>query len=123
MSNQILNLTTYPALAGAVLRHCRETKGIAQAQAAKLLGVTQPSLSRIETGRAVMSVAQLSRACEFLRLTPSDFLAKVDHARISMENMGVKVEHDRVPKTKDVLVNVLMGAALVLLVAKILDRK
>lgn len=122
MSNKIINLTTYPALVGAVMRHMREQKGISQTDAASRLGVTQPSYSRLESGRAVLSVAQLSRACGFLGVSPSEFLKKVDYAKVSMKKMGVRVEHDQAQDTGKVIINVLMGAALVLLITKVLTR-
>lgn len=122
MSNKIVNLTTYPALVGAMMRHMREQKGISQVDAANYLGVTQPSYSRLETGKAVLSVAQLSRACGFLGLSPSEFLQKVDYAKQSMKKMGVRVEHDHAGDMGKLIVNVLMGAALVLLIAKVLVR-
>lgn len=122
MSNKIVNLTTYPALVGAMMRHIREQKGFSQVDAANHLGVTQPSYSRLESGRAVLSVAQLSRVCGFLGLSPSEFLQKVDYAKLSMKEMGVRVEHDQAGDMGKVIVNVLMGAALVLLIAKVLVR-
>ncbi|RZV42832.1 MAG: XRE family transcriptional regulator [Acidimicrobiales bacterium] len=122
MSNKIVNLTTYPALVGAMMRHMREQKGFSQVDAANHLGVTQPSYSRLESGRAVLSVAQLSRVCGFLGLSPSEFLQKVDYAKLSMKKMGVRVEHDQAGDMGKVIVNVLMGAALVLLIAKVLVR-
>jgi len=122
MSNEIVNLTTYPALVGAVMRHLREQKGISQLATANYLGVTQPSYSRLESGRAVLSVAQLSRVCGFLGLSPSEFLQKVDFAKATMKKMGVRVEHDQAPDMGKVIVNVLMGAALVLLISKVLAR-
>lgn len=122
MSNKIVNLTTYPALVGAMMRHMREQKGISQVDAANYLGVTQPSYSRLETGKAVLSVAQLSRVCGFLGLSPSEFLQKVDYAKLSMKKMGVRVEHDQAGDMGKAIVNVLMGAALVLLIAKVLVR-
>ena len=121
MSTNIINLTTYPALVGSVMRHMRKARNISQRDAAQYLGVKQPAYSRLESGGTVLSVTQLSRICEFFKITPSEFLEKVEFVKSSLIEKGVRVEHGQSYDIGKALINVLAGAALGVLIAKLLS--
>lgn len=121
MSNALLNLTTYPAIVGAVVRHIRTERGHDQAQAAAHLGVTPSSYSRLELGRSVFTVTQISQLCRLFDISSSDLFARVEQARAAVTQMGVRVSDEREPDYAGVIVNIIIGAALVGLVASILS--
>ena len=52
--------------AGGVIRSARESAGITQAELARRLGVTQPSIARLESAGNGVSVATLQRAAAAL---------------------------------------------------------
>ncbi len=56
------------------LVNLRETKGINQADFADLVGMSQPVLSRIESGQRFPRVTQILSFCDVLGCTPNDLL-------------------------------------------------
>lgn len=61
---------------GARVRARRTAAGIRQIPFAKMLGVSQGNLSRMEAG-AGWSAAQVSAACAILKCNPSDLMMEV----------------------------------------------
>lgn len=57
---------------GAVIRAIRVEEGIRQAELAKVLGVSQSSLSKIESDRAEMTATQWWRFCAWAGITRLD---------------------------------------------------
>ncbi|WP_371376800.1 helix-turn-helix domain-containing protein [Thalassotalea aquiviva] len=75
-------LTTYNALLGFELEKQRKEKGLEQSQIADLAGISQPVLSRLEKGKALITIDQLFVICKALEVNPEHIIRKV--------NSGVK---------------------------------
>jgi transcriptional regulator with XRE-family HTH domain len=54
---------------GAIIRQAREAEGLTQAQLAKRLGITQPSVARLEAAGDNVTVATLQRALNVMNRT------------------------------------------------------
>ncbi len=75
-------LVTYNSLAGYELERIRLSKGIDQADLAAHCGMSQPVLSRLERGKAAISIDQLFVLCQALDVLPS---AVIEAASQSVE--------------------------------------
>jgi transcriptional regulator with XRE-family HTH domain len=65
------------------VKRIREQKGYSQEYMAVMLGMTQPSYSRIESQEAGLSIEQLQKIADILETDISDFL---DNSKISIQN-------------------------------------
>ena len=83
--------TTYQAVIGRVVVKIRKELEIEQGSLAKHVGVTQSTWSRIERGESSLTVEQLARAADFLRVKPSTILHETEKAIDSLEQQGVYV--------------------------------
>jgi transcriptional regulator with XRE-family HTH domain len=54
---------------GAIIRQAREAEGLTQAQLARRLGITQPSVARLEAAGDNVTVATLQRALNVMNRT------------------------------------------------------
>jgi transcriptional regulator with XRE-family HTH domain len=101
---------------GSIIRTAREAEGLTQAQLARRLGITQPSVARLEAAGDNVTVATLQRALnvmnrtleirsakmpssvddtqivEALRLTPGDRLERFDRTYDSMRAFANEVQ-------------------------------
>jgi transcriptional regulator with XRE-family HTH domain len=77
---------------------------------AQAIGISQPTLSRIESGAVSVSVEQLRRLTAALGTTPAEILAQADAAAASLPRQGVQVVE--AGKESDQVVALLTGAAL-----------
>lgn len=97
--------TTYQAVIGRVIVRIRkkvnENEG-SQGELAKNVGVTQSTWSRIERGESSLTVEQLARAADFLRVKPSIILLETEKAVDSLEKQGVFVNKKKVVENKAV---------------------
>lgn len=58
------------------------TKALSQEKAAELTGVTQPTFSRWEKGKAVPDDENVPKVAEFLQLTPGEVLTLIHEFRL-----------------------------------------
>ena len=122
MSFQSLHRTTYNAVLGRLLVRYRNELNLDQKQMANILGMSQSGWSRIETGESSVTVTQLGLIAQLLKRPPQDILAEVEKARMGLEDIGVEVIMDK-PNNSDVIFALLAGAALGVLIAKIMSSK
>lgn len=83
--------TSYPSIVGGVLAKIRSQKGLRQEEMAQALGVTQTTLSRMETGQSIISVEHLRLVAHHLGIAPSQILSYADYNEVSLQNQGVEV--------------------------------
>ncbi|MGF1688723.1 helix-turn-helix transcriptional regulator [Photobacterium japonica] len=69
-------LVTYNALVGYELEKQRKNLGLEQADLVERTGMSQPVLSRVEKGKASITIDQLFLLCEALDIAPSDIIGK-----------------------------------------------
>jgi transcriptional regulator with XRE-family HTH domain len=61
---------------GARLKKARESKRLSQYEVSHLLGVSQKTLSNIESGKSIPNIFHLAKMAEIYKLDLVDFLAK-----------------------------------------------
>jgi len=61
---------------GARLKKARESKRFSQYEVSHLLGVSQKTLSNIESGKSIPNIFHLAKMAEIYELDILDFLAK-----------------------------------------------
>jgi len=71
-------LVTYNSLVGYQLLERRKELGVDQATVSMKTGISQPVLSRLEKGAAIISTDQLFVICQALKCRPSDILKAVE---------------------------------------------
>ena len=71
---------------GLIIKRAREAEGLTQAQLASRLGITQPSIARLESAGDNVTVATLQRALNVLNrtleITSSKMPSSVDESQI-----------------------------------------
>jgi transcriptional regulator with XRE-family HTH domain len=82
------NYVLYRALVGRIIATHRARLGLQQPALATQLGITQASLSRIETGNATPSIEQLALAADVFQTTPSALLEDADRAAAIISSQG-----------------------------------
>ncbi|MBP5298310.1 MAG: helix-turn-helix transcriptional regulator [Lachnospiraceae bacterium] len=73
---------------GHSIEHFREKKKMTQTQAAKLAGITQSQLSRIEDGENWPNKSTLRKICRGLGISGNEFFNHMGHHLIDMSNHG-----------------------------------
>jgi len=113
-------LVTYSSLVGYELEKLRLKRSIDQAELAAACGMSQPVLSRLERGKASISIDQLFVICQALRISAVDVVANAT-AAVS----AIKAEETvQVKTTKEVgtgaalLTGAAVGAVLGILLSK-----
>lgn len=91
MSTPATGYVLYRALVGRLIATHRARLGLQQPALAARLGITQASLSRIETGHATPSIEQLAIAADVFGSTPADLLAEADRAAALVTAQGWQV--------------------------------
>jgi len=104
--------TTYTGVFGRVIRAKRDKKQWDQASIAQKLGIKQPNYSRIESGDVAASVEMLAKLATVFDETPSTLLQETDQAVEALRSKGIEVLDERPPKTGDLALALLGGAAL-----------
>jgi transcriptional regulator with XRE-family HTH domain len=84
-------VTSYPSIVGGVIAQIRNQKGLRQEDLAQRLGVTQTTLSRIESGQSGISVGHLRLAAHHLGVAPNQILYHADHNEKLLQAQGMKV--------------------------------
>lgn len=113
-------LVTYNSLVGYELEKLRLKKGVDQAQLAAACGMSQPVLSRLERGKASITIDQLFIICKALDSDPSKVIEAADIA-VAAINQEDTVE---VKTTKEIgagtalLTGAAVGAVLGILLSK-----
>lgn len=123
-SSAIVPATTYRAIVGRVLQVARESKKGRypnQQAFAEAVGLSQPTLSRIESGASSLSLDQLKRLADTLGTAPADILGKADRAAAELSGRGVRVV-DQLPQSDPTLA-ILSAATLAGLVMAALSKK
>lgn len=82
---------TYRAIVGRLLVNHRTSQKLEQQDLAAAVGVTQSTWSRIETGASSLSLDQLKRACDRLKILPADLLRQADDATARLSRQGVSI--------------------------------
>lgn len=90
--------TTYQAIVGTILINMRQQFQIDQALVAQHVGVTPSTWSRVERGESALTVTQLAKAAEVLRVKPSVILSSAEQAKEHLERQGVHVRYDKIIK-------------------------
>ncbi len=96
--NKLQPETTYQAVIGRVIVKLRKELVVDQALLANAVGVTQSTWSRIERGESSLSIEQLAKAAEHLRVNPSTILLETEQALKELKHQGVVI---RMSKTQD----------------------
>lgn len=113
-------LVTFNSLVGYELEKHRISQGVDQAELARACGISQPVLSRLERGKAAISIDQLFVICRALGVDPDLLVAE---ARRSVDAIGHE-ESVEVKTTKEVgtgaalLTGAAVGAVLAILLSK-----
>lgn len=117
----IVTATTYRAIVGRLLQQHRKARFPEGEKFAKAVGISQPTLSRIESGTVAISVEQLKRLSEALGTTPAQVLAQADMAAARLPKQGVQVvETD---EDSEQVMALLTGAALAAVLVAVLAGK
>ncbi len=120
----IVPATTYRAIVGRVLQVARESKKAQfpnQQAFADAVGLSQPTLSRIESGAGNVSLDQLKRLADTLGVAPAEILGRADRAAADLVRRGVRVV-DQLPQADPTLA-VLGATALAALLIAALSKK
>ncbi len=120
----IVPATTYRAIVGRVLQVARESKKAQfpnQQAFAEAVGLSQPTLSRIESGAGNVSLDQLKRLADTLGVAPAEILGKADKAAADLARRGVRVV-DQIPQADPTLA-ILGATALAALLIAALSKK
>jgi transcriptional regulator with XRE-family HTH domain len=113
-------LVTYNSLVGYELEKLRQSKGIDQADLSATCGMSQPVLSRLERGKASISIDQLFVICQALGVEPSTLVAAASVAVSAID----QEETVQVKTTKEIgtgtalLTGAAVGAVLGILLSK-----
>lgn len=70
-----------------VLQRLRREAGLTQAQMARLLGVSRPTLTRLENASQNMTLRTLAQLCRALRCEPGD-LFRPGHLQLRRRRVG-----------------------------------
>ena len=73
---------------GHSITHFREEKEMTQTQAAKLSGITQSQLSRIEDGENWPNKSTLRKICRGLGISGNEFFNHMGHYLIEISRQG-----------------------------------
>lgn len=115
--------TTYGAVIGSVLAIQRRNLGLNQIQLASQLGLTAATWSRIEGGLSALTVEQLARATEILRVPSSEIMRRVEHAVGNLKKQGIAVQYGNPRQLIQDGLPIIAAAALVVLVIAAMNSK
>lgn len=111
---------TYNALVGFELERIRKELGKEQSEVASITGISQPVLSRLEKGKAMITIDQLFVICSALGIKPEQLISKVSkgvEAFKTEETIKVTSTKKTNP-TGAVLTGAAIGSLLTLLLTK-----
>lgn len=114
--------TTYSALIGNVIRQLRAERSVSQGEMAKLMGVSQAAWSKLESGKATLSTAQLAKAADFLEVPANQIMRYADEAVKRAESEGLTITYD-LKEAEDTGLMLLGAAAIGAIIALIVFSK
>jgi transcriptional regulator with XRE-family HTH domain len=88
-------VTNYPTIVGKIIAQIRDQRGLRQEDLAQAMGVTQTTLSRIETGQSSISVEHLRLASHHLGVRPNQILADADNNETILQSRGMTIMFGR----------------------------
>ena len=121
-SKSLRNIVSYPAIVGQVLSKLRKNNKFEQADFAKIIGVTQSTLSRIETGASALTIEQLAMAADELYVTPAYILELADESVQDLQRQGIEIQNNRVSEGLDKGMVILGAAAIATVIALIVSK-
>lgn len=121
-SKSLRNIVSYPAIVGQVLSKLRKNNKFEQADFAKIIGVTQSTLSRIETGASALTIEQLAMAADELYVTPAYVLELADESVQDLQRQGIEIQNSRVSEGLDKGMVILGAAAIATVIALIVSK-
>lgn len=117
--------TTYNALVGFQLEEKRKELGKEQSDIFELTGISQSVLSRLEKGKANITIDQLFLICQALDVRPEEIISKASKGVDAFsENGQVEVLTTKAASNSDEVVGAaLAGAAIGALLTLLLTKK
>lgn len=115
--------TTYSAVLGSIVANSRKAQGKEQADIATILGITQASYSRLESGKSSMTTDQIFLVSNALGMRPSELLLQVENSVQALESSGYKVIPQLRGSQGADAGKVVVGAALGALLMGILSKR
>ena len=83
--------TTYSAVFGAIVASKRKIQEKEQSEIANVLGISQASYSRLESGKSSMSTDQIFLVAQALGETVSNLMSEAESYITRLENKGYNV--------------------------------
>ena len=114
--------TTYAAVVGQVLKSMREGKNLHQSDLANILGITQATLSRVESGSVGVSMGTIAQLAAALSTQPNVIINTADQIAEQLRKQGVVVENQEPDTWGDDLI-LIGGAAIAAIALSILFGK
>jgi len=111
---------TYNALVGFELETIRKELGKEQSEISEITGISQPVLSRLEKGKAMITIDQLFVVCGALEVRPEEVISKVSDGVNAFSNEdAVNVTTTKEASTSGaILTGAAIGALLTLFLSK-----
>jgi transcriptional regulator with XRE-family HTH domain len=82
---------SYSGIVGLVIAYLRHEKGLSQQELARISGISQGTISRIELGQADITLPQIDAFAEVFNTTPSLLLQVADEFRAFLEKENISV--------------------------------
>ena len=92
--------TSYPVILGRVIEHFRSEAGFNQFRLSEAAGISQATISRIESGSVDATLSQLRKIASALRFTPEKLLKETEKAVRKVESKGILVKDRREDETE-----------------------
>lgn len=122
--------TTFSAVLGVVLANLRKEREMEQADMAEKMGLSQASYSRLESGKATLSIDQMYLATSILEITRDELTKRLNSTIQQLEQNGVSVislpranSKQGKKESDNVVGSFLLGAALGALLVGLLSKK
>lgn len=117
-----MQVVTYNGLVGYELGKMRKDQGFDQAMISEKTGISQPVLSRLEKGKASITVDQLFVICGALGQNPADVVERV-YESVNAIQRESSVQLITTKEASSATGALLTGAALGAVLALLLSRK
>lgn len=111
---------TYNALVGFELESIRKELGKEQSEISTITGISQPVLSRLEKGKAMITIDQLFVVCAALGVKPEDIISKASEGveAFNKEDAVIVTTTKEASNAGAVLTGAAIGALLTLFLTK-----
>lgn len=83
--------TSYSAVLGVVLANLRKINGVEQGDMATRMGLSQPSYSRLESGKSAFSVDQMFQAAKAMEIPFEELSNRLIHNIRELQENGIEV--------------------------------